>query len=65
MYRMTFMSVAIFAVATVGAVAQDEPTDQAPKPTLADVQHLAEVISADKSKLEAYCKLGRLHDETQ
>jgi hypothetical protein len=65
MYRMTFMSVAIFAVVTVSAVAQDEPTDQAPKPTLADVQHLAEVISADKSKLEAYCKLGRLHDDTQ
>jgi hypothetical protein len=32
---------------------------------LADVQHLAEIISSDKSKLRAYCELGKLHDETR
>ena len=59
------MSVSIFAGTTVVAVAQDEPTNQTPKLTLADVQHLAELISSDKSKLRAYCELGKLHDETQ
>jgi len=50
---------------TVAAVAQDEPPNETPKPTLAEVQHLADVISSDQSKLRAYCKLGKLHDETQ
>ena len=65
MYLKALMSVSIFAATTVAAVAQDEPTNQMPKLTLADVQHLAEVISSDKSKLRAYCQLGKLHDETQ
>jgi flagellar motility protein MotE (MotC chaperone) len=60
-----FMGVAIFAITTVAAFAQDEPNNQAPKPTLADVQHLAEAISGDKAKLRAYCELGELHDQTQ
>jgi len=60
---MAATGVAIFAFTTGSAFAQDEPTT--PKPTLADVQHLAEVISSDKSKLRAYCELGKLHDETQ
>jgi hypothetical protein len=57
--------VAIFAFTTVSAFAQDGSTGQAPKPTLADVQHLAKAISGDKSKLRAYCELGELHDQTQ
>jgi hypothetical protein len=32
---------------------------------LADVQRLAEEIAGDKSKLEAYCTLGKVHDEIQ
>ena len=46
----TLIGVAIFAGTTIAAVGQDEPTNQTPKPTLADVQHLAEMISGDKSK---------------
>ena len=65
MYLKALMSVSIFAGTTVVAVAQDEPTNQTPKLTLADVHHLAELISSDKSKLRAYCELGKLHDETQ
>ena len=65
MYLKALMSVSIFAGTTVVAVAQDEPTNQTPKLTLADVQNLAELISSDKSKLRAYCELGRLHDETR
>ena len=65
MYLKALMSVSIFSATTLACVAQDEPTNQSPKPTLGDVQHLAEMISSDKSKLRAYCELGKLHDETQ
>jgi hypothetical protein len=65
MNRMALMSFFILAAVATVAVAQDEPVDQAPKPTLVDVQRLADAISSDSAKLEAYCKLGRLHDETQ
>jgi hypothetical protein len=61
---LALMGVSILA-GTTAAVAQDEPPNQTPKPTLAEVQHLAEVISSDRSKLRAYCELGKLHDETQ
>jgi hypothetical protein len=65
MYRRAFMGVAILIATTVGAAAQDDPANQAPKPSSADVQHLAEAIANNKSRLQAYCELGRLHDETQ
>src|SRR5262249_13209499 len=65
MLLKAFLGTAIFAVTIVPAVGQDDPTTQTPKPTLADVQHLAEIIGDDKSKLRAYCELGRLHDETR
>ena len=62
---LALMGVSILAGTTVAAVSQDEPPNETPKPTLAEVQHLADVISSDQSKLRAYCKLGKLHDETQ
>jgi hypothetical protein len=65
MLLKTLIGVAIFAGTTIAAVGQDEPTNQTPKPTLADVQHLAEMISGNKSKLRAYCELEKLHDETR
>jgi hypothetical protein len=65
MLRNTLIGVAILAGTTVAAVGQEDPTEQTPKPTFADVQHLAEMIGGDKSKLRAYCELGRLHDETR
>jgi hypothetical protein len=59
------MAVTIFATAPIVAFAQkDEPTDQAPKPTLADAQKVVQMISDDKSKLQTYCELGKLEDET-
>jgi hypothetical protein len=30
---------------------------------LADVQHLAELITGDNSKIRAYCELGGIHDQ--
>ena len=65
MLLKALIGVTIFAGTTVAAVGQDEPTNQTPKPTSADVQHLAEIISSDRSKLRAYCELGKLHDETR
>jgi len=58
MLLKTLIGVAIFARTTVAAVGQEEPTNQPPKRTFADVQYLVEVISGDKSKLRAYCELG-------
>ena len=65
MLLKTLIGVAMFAGTTVAAFGQEEPTNQTPKPTLAEVQHLAEMISSDNSKLRAYCELGKLHDETR
>jgi hypothetical protein len=65
MLLKTLIGITIFAGTTVAAVAQDQPTNETPKPTLADVQHLVEIISSDNSMLRAYCELGKLHDETR
>jgi len=65
MLRKALIGVAIFAGTTVASVGQEEPTNQTSKPTLEDVQHLAEMVSSDKSKLRAYCELGKLHDEAR
>jgi hypothetical protein len=63
MYLKALTTIAVFSI-TIGALfAQDEPGNQAPKLTLADVQRLAEVITGDKSKIRAYCDLGGIHDQ--
>jgi hypothetical protein len=59
------MAVMILAIAPTAVSAQkDDPVDHAPKPTLADAQKVVELISNDESKLQTYCELGRLEDET-
>jgi hypothetical protein len=65
MLLKSLIGVAVFIATAVAAVGQEEATNETPEPTLADVQHLAEIISSDKSKLRAYCELGKLHDETR
>jgi hypothetical protein len=51
----------LFATAPHVAFAQkDEPQ----APTLADAQKVVQMISDDKSKLQTYCELGKLEDET-
>ena len=37
----------------------------APKPTLADAQKVVQTISSDKTKLQAYCELGKLQDQME
>ena len=39
--------------------------NQAPKPTVADAQKLVQTISSDKTKLQAYCELGKLQDQME
>jgi hypothetical protein len=63
MHFKALTTIAIFSITVGASFAQDEPGNQAPEPTLADVQHLAEVITGDKSKILAYCGLGRIHDQ--
>ena len=65
LHLKVLVGVSIFAGTTIVAIAQEDPLDETPKPTLADVQHLAEAISSDKFKLRAYCEMGALHDELQ
>jgi hypothetical protein len=60
------MAVTIFAAAPIVAFAQkDDPGNQAPKPTLVDAQKVVQTISNDKTKLQAYCELGRLQDQME
>jgi hypothetical protein len=63
MYLQAVTAIVIFSITTGVSVAQDEPGNHAPKPTLADVQRLAGVITGDKSKIRAYCELGGIHDQ--
>ena len=65
MHLRTLTAIGIFSITAIAAFAQDEPVDQVPKPTLKDVQHLAEAITGDKSRLRAYCELGGIHDQMQ
>jgi len=56
--------VTIFAAAPIVASAQKKAlTNQAPKPTLGDAQKVVQTISSDKTKLQAYCELGKLADQ--
>ena len=65
MLLKALIGVCIFIATPVAAIGQEETTNETPAPSLADVQHFAEIISSDKSKLRAYCELGKLHDETR
>ena len=61
-----FVAVTIFVTASNAAFAQnDDPANQAPKPTLADAQKVVQTISSDKTKLQAYCELGKLQDQME
>ena len=54
-------AISLFAAIPMVAFAQkDGDANKAPKPTVADVQKLVQMISADKAKLKAYCEIGKL-----
>jgi Skp family chaperone for outer membrane proteins len=61
-----FAAVTILVTASVAAFAQnDEPGNQAPKPTVADLQRLVQTISSDKAKLKVYCEISKLQEEME
>jgi hypothetical protein len=47
----------------LAALAQQPPPPAGPKPTKADVQKVAQIITADKAKLATYCKLASLDEQ--
>ena len=59
MTRTIACILAIISALTASAQAQLS----VPKPTLADAANVVKIISADKSKVVAYCKLVHLGDE--
>jgi hypothetical protein len=63
--RLTFFAAVIILVtASVAAFAQnDEPGNQAPKPTVADLQRLVQTISSDKAKLKVYCQIDQVPEQ--
>jgi hypothetical protein len=52
----------VFTLLAVPAFAQ-ESGSKAAKPTTADAQKVAQIISADKAKLQAYCESKKLYDQ--
>ncbi len=59
-----FLAATLLATAPYVAFAQkDEPTDQAPKPTVADAQKVVQMISNDTGKLQTYCEINKVEDE--
>ena len=61
-----FTAVTILAAAPIVALAQnDDATSQVPKPTIEDAQKIAQAISSDKTKLQAYCELGKLQGQIE
>ena len=60
------VAVSLFAAVPVVALAQkDAPATKVPKPTVADAQKLVQTISTDKTKLQAYCEIGKLQDQME
>jgi hypothetical protein len=51
----------LFGSLPLSALAQQRSAG--PKPTKADVQKAAQIISADKAKLAAFCNLGTLDEQ--
>jgi hypothetical protein len=59
-----FVAVSILAAAPIVPFAQtDNATDEAPKPTVEELQALVQTISSDKAKLKVYCEISKLEEE--
>ena len=60
------LAAAIFALVAIPALAfgqQGGSPPKIPKPTKADVQKVAQIISSDKAKLQSYCDSKKLYDQ--
>jgi hypothetical protein len=54
---------ALFAMPVFAFGQQSSSPPKAPKPTKADAQKVAQIISGDKAKLQAYCDSKKLYDQ--
>jgi hypothetical protein len=54
---------ALFAMPALASAQQNSSQPKAPKPTKADAQKVAQIISGDKAKLQAYCDSKKLYDQ--
>ncbi len=60
------MAVSLFAaVSTIAYAQKDGSAAKTPKPTIADAQKLVQTISSDKTKLQAYCDMGKLQEQME
>jgi hypothetical protein len=58
--------VTLIAARPLVAFAQkDDPVDHVPKLSIQDAQKVAQTISNDKIKLQAYCEIGKLQEELE
>ena len=57
------LAAAIFALVAIPALAFGQQPPKTPKPTKADVQKVAQIISGDKTKLQAYCDSKKLYEQ--
>ena len=57
------LAAAIFALVAIPALAFGQQPPKTPKPTKADVQKVAQIISSDKAKLQSYCDSKKLYDQ--
>jgi hypothetical protein len=58
----TKLVVAICVLAVMPAFGQAPPAN-APKPTMADIQQVFQMISGDKTKMQIYCELSSLSQQ--
>jgi hypothetical protein len=57
---------AFSVLVTTSAFAQGQmggPTPEGPKPTMADVQKVIEILNGDQAKAKLYCDLAKLSDQ--
>jgi hypothetical protein len=57
------LAAAIFALVAMPTLAFGQQPPKTPKPTKADVQKVAQIISSDKAKLQSYCDSKKLYDQ--
>jgi hypothetical protein len=53
----------LFAMPALAFAQQSSSQSKAPKPTKADAQKVAQIVSSDKAKLQAYCDSKKLYDQ--
>jgi len=61
--KFTFILATIGIITASAQAASAQAQESVPNPTKADAEKVVKIISADKQKIETYCKLANLSDE--